>query len=100
MIDDSGKIEAEQNYKEIWEPIFTNENGDIDKEKLKAEMIDLIFVFNQISQVYMHLTGGLLSKPMYYADTITSKHDELCQEAYEKGYDEGYQQAKDDIVQG
>ena len=56
-------------------------------------MHDLVFCYEQVSEVYMHITGGMLSKPNYYANVITSKYDEMHQQAY----DEGYSDCKDDF---
>jgi hypothetical protein len=82
------EIQAEKDFEEIWKPLLMTDNK-LDMKKVKNEMIDLIFVYRQVGKVYQHLTGNLLSKPMYYAETIIQKHDEIVQEAYEEGLEEG-----------
>jgi hypothetical protein len=59
--------------------------GKWDDKKIRAELHDLIFIFHQVSEVYCHITGGMLSKPMYYAKTITDSHDACVDEAYAEG---------------
>lgn len=56
-------------WKEIYPEGMTAQ--DLDKE-----LSDLEFVSEQLSKVYMHLTGGALSNPMYYAEVINSLHDD------------------------
>jgi chaperonin cofactor prefoldin len=56
-------------WKEIYPAGMTAQ--DIDKE-----LSDLEFVADQLGKVYSHLTGGVLSKPMYYAEVINSLHDD------------------------
>ena len=47
-----------------------------DERKIKNELHDLDFVVDQIGKIYCELTGGLLSKPMYHAETILEEHNE------------------------
>ena len=77
--------DAEKDFKDIWEPLLYT-NGSLDPKKIKDEMGDLIFVHEQISRVYDHITGGLLSKAMYYADVIIDQYNDKIQEAYDEGY--------------
>ena len=79
------KKQAEQDFEEIWKPLLLTD-GVLDMEKVKNEMMDLIFVYKQVAEVYSELTGGLLSKPMYYAGTIIGKHQDEVQDAYDDGY--------------
>lgn len=83
--------EWDNDYEEFWKPLLQTD-GKWDEQKIKNEMHDLCCVLDQVSEVYCHITGGLLSKPMYYADVIKAKYDDQITEAYE----EGYQDALDD----
>lgn len=58
----------------FWKEIYPEGMSaqDIDKE-----LSDLEFVSQQLSEVYMHVTGGVLSKPMYYAEVINALHDDF-----------------------
>lgn len=81
--------ETERDYESIWKPLLQT-NGKWDDKKIRNEMLDLIFVLNQVSEVYCSLTGGKLSKPMYYAKTII--------DAYEDQLQEDLQNYKEDII--
>lgn len=72
-----------QEWNELWKPLLLT-NGEFDETKIKNEMHDLVFIFNQVSEVYMYITGGLLSKPMYYASVIKQKFDDAVNEAAEE----------------
>ena len=65
----------DKKFKEFWKPLLTID-GKYDEQKIKNEMHDLDFATDQISELYMELTGGRLSKPMYYAQTILQEHNE------------------------
>lgn len=56
-------------------------NGKWSENKIRNEMHDLVFVMEQVGKVYMAITGGKLSKPMYYASTIIQEHEEACNQA-------------------
>ena len=77
--------ETEKDYEENWKPLLMTD-GVFDSVKIKNEMTDLIFIFNQVSKVYDRITGGLLSKPNYYADTIIEQYEDQITKAYESGY--------------
>ena len=40
------------------------------------DLKDYHFVLAQVPKVYMHVTGGLLSKPNYFADVVISNSDD------------------------
>lgn len=82
------KTEAEEDYEKIFKPLIMT-NGQFDAVKIKNEMLDLIFCTNQVSKVYMALTGDKLSKHMYYADVIIGLHECEIDEAYERGHKDG-----------
>lgn len=75
-------------WKEFWMPLLTT-NGAFDEEKIKNEMHDLVFIYEQVGKVYCELTGNLLSKPMHYAETIIDLHNEEVNKSYDEGFDEG-----------
>lgn len=75
---DNSKWEKE--WKDFWMPLLKT-NGKWDGKKIENEMHDLVFIYEQISIVYEYITGGLLSKPMYYADTIKTAYDDSVTES-------------------
>lgn len=87
MKEDKIKDETEKAWEEIWKPLLYTD-GELDIKKIKNEMMDLIFIYQQVGEVYSELTGNMLSKPMYYAGTIIAEHERECEEAYQRGYDD------------
>lgn len=78
----------EVDWNEFWKGICENENGDVDILQVKKELSDYRFILNQVPKIYKHITGGLLSKPMYDAQTIITKADDYYQELYKNFYKE------------
>ena len=81
------KKEADRAWEETWKPLLYTK-GKLDIEKIKNEMHDLIFIYEQVGYVYCELPGTHLSKPMYYAHTIIAEHERECEEAYQRGYED------------
>lgn len=67
---------AERDWEHIWRPILFKEDGTLDVEQLKKEMADFSFMIGEVPRVYSHVTGGLLSKPNYFADTVIAEADD------------------------
>lgn len=59
---------------EFWQSVYPNGMTD---EDITKELADLEFVANQLSKVYMHVTGQQASKPMIYAEVINGLHDDF-----------------------
>lgn len=64
-------------YLEFWKPLITT-NGYLDEIKIMKELADFDFIIEQLPKVYCHVTGGLLSKHMYSAQTVIDAHDDNC----------------------
>ena len=69
---------------EWYEPFVTNDDGSIDVDALKNELFDAYFVLMQVSKVYCHITGGKLSKPMYFASKVIRAADQHLEEHVEE----------------
>ena len=61
---------------EFWKDIVCNEDGTINVEQLKKELCDFSLMIGEVPKVYSAVTGGMLSKPHYYADTVISVFNE------------------------
>ena len=61
---------------EFWKEIVCNEDGTINVEQLKKELCDFSLMIGEVPKVYCAVTGNMLSKPTYYADTVISIFDE------------------------
>jgi len=74
---------VERVYNRDWHAVL-EPDGAFDKEQMKKELADYSFVLSQISEVYSEITGGLLSKPNYFAGGVLRAADDhqqqLCEE--------------------
>lgn len=75
-------------FEEWWKPLLQTD-GQWDPDKIKNEMHDLVFIYTQIDIIYSRITGGKLSKPMYYAGTIIAEFEHQIQRSYDEGYADG-----------
>jgi hypothetical protein len=64
----------------FWKPLLLT-GGKWSERKIRNELHDLVFVVDQVSDVYCYITGSQLSKPMYYADTIKTAYDQSVDDA-------------------
>jgi hypothetical protein len=71
----------EKVYNEFWKPIL-EEKGRFNKTQMKKELWDWHYAMDQIGKVYCEITNGLLSKPMYPAETVIG----VYQDDLEKNY--------------
>lgn len=76
-------IKTQQDLEEIWLPLLKT-NGQWDEQKIRAELGDLVFCFNQIADVYDYITDGKLSRQTYYADVIKAEFDDAVNRAVEE----------------
>lgn len=84
MIDrESFERKTAADIEEIWLPLLKT-NGEWDEQKIRAELSDLVFIFNQVAEVYDYISGGKLSKQTYYADVIKAEFDDAVNKAVEE----------------
>jgi hypothetical protein len=69
-------------YNKYWKHIVENEDGTINLEQLKKELFDFTFVMTEVSKVYWHITGGLLSECNYKASVVIDTADEHYGDMY------------------
>ena len=55
---------------EFWKTIICNDDGTINIDQLKLELHDYSLMLGEVPKVYIAVTGGMLSKPHYYADSV------------------------------
>lgn len=75
-------------YERIFKDHLEDNNGNLIKEKVIAELEDFVMVMDIASRVYEQITGGRISKPntdpsvilSYYEDRITEAINEAFQE--------------------
>ena len=76
------RLSPEDNYNEFWKEIV-EKNGELDLNQIKKELSDYSFILDQLPKIYCHVTGGLLSKHMYFAGTIIQVFEERQSELFE-----------------
>jgi hypothetical protein len=64
----------QQEWDEFWRDLVTDDNGDIDPEKVKNELYDFSFMMSQVSALYMELSGGAISKQNTYAFEVINQY--------------------------
>lgn len=80
----------------FWKPLLLT-GGTWSERKIRNELHDLVFVVDQVSEVYCYITGSQLSKPMYYAETIKTAYDDSITEAAREEAVERIGEALDEI---
>lgn len=75
--------DVEKVWREHWQDIVAP-NGVIDVAQVKKELSDYAFLLDQVPKVYMHVTGGKLSKTNYTAQTVISESDDYITELVEQ----------------
>lgn len=72
-------LDYEKDYEEFWKEIV-EVNGELDLDRVRAELYDYHFLLREVSKVYCHLTNGKLSKPNYFSSTVIQHVDEAQEE--------------------
>lgn len=78
----------EQQWNEHWKAIVCNEDGSINIEQLKLELSDAAVMESFASRVYMHATGGQVSKVNTFPSVVCSLIDEHIEERCEEAVKE------------
>ena len=63
---------VEQIYQEFWKDIICNKDGSINIDAVKCELADCYKMHQEVPTVYSEVTGGMLSKPLYNAETVVN----------------------------
>lgn len=72
-----------QVYEEFWKVIVEDENGNINIDQIKRELADYYFVIDEVSKVYMGVTGGRISKPNTFAFELLGEFENRVQEDFQ-----------------
>ena len=73
--------------REFWSDIIYKD-GKIDEEQVMKELADFSYILDQLPKVYVHITGGLLSKAMYKAEDVISCADDHSNKVMDEFIDE------------
>ncbi|AOI92077.1 hypothetical protein WS57_25535 [Burkholderia pseudomultivorans] len=76
--------DPEQQWQQFWREICTNADGSINLEQVKRELSDFSMLLSWVPRVYMHVTGGKVSKENTWPSVVMSLHDEHVNELVEE----------------
>lgn len=74
--DETAQREIDAVYDRFWKEIVENEAGELDLESIKCELFDYYNFMVEVSLVYSHVSGGLISKCNTRADAVIDAADE------------------------
>lgn len=67
---------ADEVYETFWKEIILGEDGNINMDQLKLELLDFYNMINEVPKVYSAVTGGILSKPTWSAADVLDYFNE------------------------
>lgn len=76
--------DPEQQWQQFWREICTNADGSINLEQVKKELSDFSMLLSWVPRIYMHVTGGKVSKENTWPSVVMSLHDEHVNELVEE----------------
>lgn len=71
----------EKVWDEFWKPLV-EKDGKPDMDLIKKELYDYYHVIDNVSHVYCHCTGGLLSKPNYKSRGVIEAIETYYEDLY------------------
>jgi hypothetical protein len=89
MIDEN----VQKVWDEFWVDILCKEDGLLDLDQMKRELSDYHMLLQNMPSILMEATGGRVSKP----NTDRSVVIQLIQEEQQRLFEEGYDQAMDEM---
>lgn len=90
------RLAAERAAGEFWRGVFDEITDKTDREKIEAELSDYHFMMEQVPTVYMHITGGKMSKCNYYDHAVIAEADEYQNKLIDEAVQEALERSKDD----
>jgi len=75
--------EYEKTFENFWRDLVCKKDGNLDVDLVKRELHDYSMVMGEVSKVYMHITGGRISKPNTMAHEVIDEADRNYKEAFE-----------------
>jgi hypothetical protein len=76
--------QVQKTWDDFWKEIVCSPDGTINIDQVKKELSDFSFLLEQIPAVYMHITGGKMSKVMYRAEDVIKLADNYFNEQLEE----------------
>lgn len=76
--------DVQQTYDEFWRDIVERPDGSLDVDQVKRELHDYRQLLREVPKVYMHVTGGKISKPNTRSEVVIAQAQDymadLCEE--------------------
>lgn len=82
------EVESENRSLDFWKDIIVKGNT-LDIEQVKRELHDYHVILENVSKVYMHVTGGKVSKENTLAGVVCELADEHYEELYQEEAPDG-----------
>lgn len=70
-------------YDEFWRDLVETD-GQLDRDKVARELHDYSHLIKEVPKAYVHVTGGTMSYPNYYASDVCAVADEHYQRVAEQ----------------
>jgi len=90
------QMEVDRVFDSFWSKLIYP-NGELDVEEMKGNLIDYLFLMEQASNVYDHVTGGHLSKTNYYSESVIQEADKHLQKEIDEAVAENTQNIREDL---
>lgn len=84
---DHGRTATDEDVERTWKTFWAGTvapNGVVDLESVKRELFDYACLLDAVPKVYMHVTGGKVSKPTTLPDVVIAMADDRTTEAAEE----------------
>lgn len=92
------QMQIDEVFDDFWRDIVCDGEGNLDPERVKAELFDFHFVIGSVSAVYDSLTSGRLSKPNYTPDVVINQVNELQERELTEAAEEAVGDEKAEIL--
>lgn len=92
--DELTRLRSEKAAGDFWRGVFDGITDKTEREKIEAELHDFRFMMQQVPKVYGSITGGLLSKRNYYAESVISAAEDYTQQLIDEAIEEAKEEAK------
>lgn len=67
-------------FEDFWKSLVVKD-GELDVEQVKKELYDYKVMMANVSELYVNITGGQLSKPTYVPHVLLAFHEDALTEA-------------------
>lgn len=88
--------EIELKYRDFWSKVVENEDGSLNVNQVKRELVDYMAFMEQASRVYYHVTNGLISKCNTCASSVIMEADRVRESDIETAIDINIDESNND----